>query len=163
MHFVYDWSGGLSLVAVVAPVNESIAEHLKLIFYPMVLYFVVVYFIKVDKCAISAGKWFFSLLVSTITGMLAVCLLYYFYIGAFGVNIDFINIGIYYVSVILGLSSGASVYGKVKNTSPFISIFILLIIAFALTYFTYYPPALPIFMDPVSKKYGIEVFIYSSF
>ncbi len=37
-HFVFDWSGGWKPLAVVAAVNESVWEHLKLAFWPAVLW-----------------------------------------------------------------------------------------------------------------------------
>lgn len=38
LHFVYDWSGQNPLVGFFAPVNESTWEHMKLLFFPMLLY-----------------------------------------------------------------------------------------------------------------------------
>ncbi len=39
-HFLYGWSGSRVLVGLFAPVNESVWEHMKLLFFPMLLYFV---------------------------------------------------------------------------------------------------------------------------
>ena len=33
-HFLYSWSGNNILVGMIAPVNESVFEHLKLLFFP---------------------------------------------------------------------------------------------------------------------------------
>ena len=38
MHFIYEWSGNNKIVALFAPVNESPWEHLKLLFFPFVIY-----------------------------------------------------------------------------------------------------------------------------
>ena len=38
LHFLFDWTGGNAVVALFSAVNESIWEHLKLLFYPMVLF-----------------------------------------------------------------------------------------------------------------------------
>ena len=43
-HFVYEWSGENAFVGLFFPVNESIWEHLKLIFYPALIYFTAEYF-----------------------------------------------------------------------------------------------------------------------
>lgn len=45
MHFIYDWSGKLVLVGIIAPVNESVWEHLKLTFLPTIFWWVFSYFI----------------------------------------------------------------------------------------------------------------------
>lgn len=37
-HFLYDWSGQNPVVGLFTPVNESIWEHMKLLFFPMLLY-----------------------------------------------------------------------------------------------------------------------------
>ena len=38
MHFCYAWSGYATVVGLFAPVNESVWEHLKMAFWPLVLY-----------------------------------------------------------------------------------------------------------------------------
>lgn len=40
-HFLYDWSGQNHLVGLFTPVNESIWEHMKLLFFPMLLYSII--------------------------------------------------------------------------------------------------------------------------
>ena len=37
-HFFYDWSGNSRIAGFVTPVNESVWEHMKLLFFPMLLY-----------------------------------------------------------------------------------------------------------------------------
>lgn len=37
-HFTYDWSGQNFLVGLFTPVSESTWEHMKLLFFPMLLY-----------------------------------------------------------------------------------------------------------------------------
>ena len=37
-HYVYEWSGKAFLVGFFFPVSESTWEHMKLIFFPMLLY-----------------------------------------------------------------------------------------------------------------------------
>jgi len=36
-HFVYDWSGQNSFIGLLTPVNESTWEHMKLLFFPMLI------------------------------------------------------------------------------------------------------------------------------
>lgn len=43
MHFFYDWSGKNPIVALFAPYNESTWEHLKLLFFPVLIYSVFQY------------------------------------------------------------------------------------------------------------------------
>ncbi len=37
-HFVYEWSGNNSLIGLFFPVNELTWEHMKLVFFPMLIY-----------------------------------------------------------------------------------------------------------------------------
>ena len=43
LHFLFDWTGGNVLAAVFSAVNESIWEHMKLLFCPMLLFALVEY------------------------------------------------------------------------------------------------------------------------
>lgn len=37
-HFLYDWSGQNPVIGLFTPINESVWEHMKLLFFPMLLY-----------------------------------------------------------------------------------------------------------------------------
>ena len=37
LHFAYDWSGGNRIIAAFSAVNESIWEHMKILFWPLLL------------------------------------------------------------------------------------------------------------------------------
>ena len=41
LHFVYDLSNGNPVVGLFAPINESVWEHLKLLFYPATLWITI--------------------------------------------------------------------------------------------------------------------------
>lgn len=43
-HFLYDWSGKNRVVGLFTPVNESVWEHMKLLFFPMLLYTLLMIF-----------------------------------------------------------------------------------------------------------------------
>ena len=46
LHFMYEWSGKNSLVALFSNVNESTWEHLKLLFYPAFIFAIIQSFMK---------------------------------------------------------------------------------------------------------------------
>ena len=50
-HFVYEWSGNNRFVGYFFAVNESTWEHLKLLFFPTVVYSVIEYFLVKNKIA----------------------------------------------------------------------------------------------------------------
>lgn len=50
LHFTYEWSNENSIVALFSAVNESTWEHLKLLFFPMLITTIIGYFyLKTEK------------------------------------------------------------------------------------------------------------------
>ena len=45
LHFTYEWSGENRIVGLFSATNESVWEHLKLVFYPMLILAIVEYFV----------------------------------------------------------------------------------------------------------------------
>ena len=90
-HFLYDLTGGNQLVGRFFAVNESTWEHLKLLFFPFALYWVVELF--------AIGKTYknfaFAGLVGVLSGMAFIVLTFYTYTGVLGKSIDFLNILIF--------------------------------------------------------------------
>lgn len=54
LHFTYRWSGRNPLIGLIAPVNESVWEHMKLLFFPMLLFGLWSLKGETDACRISA-------------------------------------------------------------------------------------------------------------
>ena len=94
LHFIYEWSGENMLVGLFSAVNESTWEHLKLLFYPMLLTTIIGYFYL--------GKSISSFLCAKTIGIIvAMCftvVLFYTYTGILGTNVDFLNIAIFFIS-----------------------------------------------------------------
>jgi hypothetical protein len=44
LHFTFEWSGNQPIVGVFSAVNESVWEHLKIAFWPALLYLIFEYF-----------------------------------------------------------------------------------------------------------------------
>ena len=96
-HFVYDWSGNNFLVGLFFPVNESTWEHMKLLFFPMLAY------------ALIAGKKieqqhpciYDAMFSGILAGLVMIPVLFYTYTGVLGFNVDWLNIALYIVSVLV--------------------------------------------------------------
>lgn len=135
------------MVGVFAPVNESVFEHLKLVFWPAILYFFVLYLIK--KSAPENG--IVSLLMGIIAGMLTTVVLFYTYNGATGKNIDFINIIIYFIAIaVLIIVRNLFIKNNFLNSkkAKWLAVLGFIIIAVLLAVFTFYPPNIPLFVSP---------------
>lgn len=83
LHFVYEWSGEQKVVGWLAPVNESVWEHLKLVWLPVFLWVV-----SVKMCCPHRNRDMFSYMASCATGVLVgfivVLLSYYMYVYSVG-------------------------------------------------------------------------------
>lgn len=151
LHFLYDWSGGSVIIAPFSGVNESTWEHMKLLFFPLFIFALIEYhFIgkaRSDYWCVKLG--------GTLLGLLLIPALYYGYTGAFGVSADWFNIAIFYISAAAVFLWEAQHFG---STDPCFtartSLIILILIALAFVIFTFAPPHIPLFRDPVTMLYG---------
>lgn len=145
-HFVYEWSGNNIIVGFFAPVNESVWEHTKLIFFPMLIYSLYLERkIKGEYPCISSDVIFGAL-----AGIVSIISLFYTYSGIIGFNVAFVDISIFYISTIiafyvvyrLALSCKTDRYKVVAQ---------ILAVVFVLLYviFTLYPPDIPLFANPL--------------
>lgn len=155
LHFLFDWTGGNAVVGLFSAVNESIWEHMKLLFYPMVVYALVEYF-----CWGKERESFWCIkLLGILLGIGVIPVLYYTYTGVLGVKADWFNITIfflaaglvYYVETRLFQRAGACPLGRK------LSVFLIVLTAALFTVFTFVPPRIPLFADPVSGTYGLQI------
>lgn len=149
LHFVYEWSGENQIVGLFTPVNESTWEHMKLLFFPMLVYILFEYHqLKADLPGILCSG-FTGILVGTIL----IPLLFYGYTGILGRNFTAVDIAIYYISVIIGFmvsyyladNCNRKIYKLVVS-----AVIVLLSLAFMV--FTFNPPEGRIFMDPLKNN-----------
>lgn len=157
MHFVYEWSGNLAVVGIFAPVNESVWEHLKMAFWPTLLWWGIGYVILSKKNSIPADLWLVSCSVSALISPLVITAFFYTYRGALGVEILVLDI----LSLLLGLTVGQLMalhiyhYAKLKPYSVYIALAALILMAAAFAVFTFFPPHIPLFQDANTGAYGI--------
>ena len=151
LHFTYNLSSNNSLVGIFSSVNESTWEHLKLIFFPMLITGIVgaIYFKEIYPnylCVKTRG---------IIISMLFMVIFYYTYKGILGYDITFLNIGSFFISALI------CEYYTYKNINNIIcnnklAIIILGILFLLFLIFTFYPPNINLFIDPISCIYGIS-------
>ncbi len=146
LHFAYDFFPNV-FISLIAPINESIWEHTKLAFYPTLLWYWLYPIFTSNSDKLSKKQWLLSCVVSVFTGILVIPLLFYFYTGAFGVEFLWVDILIYFLSVLSGQLVAMHFYKYSKGLKIGWSIAILLIIFAIYVIFTFYPPQLPLFTD----------------
>ena len=146
-HFVYEWTGKPYLIGLFFPVNESTWEHLKLLFFPSLIYFAVVYFTLKEK----PKNYISATAISIIAGMVSIVVMFYTYQGVLGKNIDFLNILIYFLGVIVTvyiMQRILKTQSYSSGTANVISLFFLLLTAILFVSFSFNPPSLGIFLPP---------------
>lgn len=159
MHFAFDLSGGFLPVAVVAAVNESVFEHLKLGIWPALFYSLIEYrYLKESTNNFPVAKTIGIYLIPV-----SIVLLFYLYNFILGHGLLIIDILIFLVAIIIGQwasykfltkSPLPQIYNKIA-IAALIALFVVFVV------FTFYPPHLGIFMDPITGTYGIPVFDYN--
>jgi hypothetical protein len=145
LHFVFEWSGESRIVALFAPVNESVWEHFKLGFWPMCLYAAVEYrFLRGYTTSFLTAKAVALYLIPIITG-----LVFYVYTAIVGDEILIVDILIFLVAIAVGQLASYKIITSVKLPEylSVVSLVFMILLAFILMLFTFYPPHLPIFLD----------------
>lgn len=151
LHFTYKFFGENIFVASFSAINESVWEHLKLLFFPMLFTTIIGYFY--------IGKNVSNFLCSKTLGILAamsfIIIFFYTYTGIIGKNIAFIDISSFFVAVILGEYLAYKLTTSNFKCNNIIAIIILTILLICFVLFTYFTPNIGVFNDPVTNKYGI--------
>ena len=152
LHFLYDWLGKAVWVAPFSGVNESTWEHMKLLFWPMLLFAVVesLFFReRADFWCVKARGIFL--------GLCLIPVLFYTYNGVIGRSPDWINIAIFFIAAALAYLYEAWLFrkGTARCHSPKWAIAALLVTAALFVIFTFATPELGVFRDPLTGTYGI--------
>ena len=158
IHFLYNLTGKIAIVGSITPVNESIAEHFKLVTIPVILWWIISYYILKRKVDIDFKKWIFSGAISTLIMPIVITIFYYTYTGALGISYFLLDVFSLFLSLIIGQCLALYLYKNIKitNIKFIIGILIIITIIVCTIVFTFYPPHIPMFKDSMTGLYGIE-------
>ena len=150
-HFLYELIP-LGIVKIFAPCSESLAEHVKIVFYPMLIWWVFTYIIFRKAKGINVYKWFTATFVATFSAISLLVMQFSVIFYGFALTMDstFEHILIEIVSFVLSFRLGFHVYKHAKENKIFfiIGACVIGIIAILMGVFAYYPPQVPIFIAP---------------
>ena len=143
LHFLYDWTGQNPVVGAFSAVNESIWEHMKLLFFPMLVFS----FIEYSRVGKEYANFWCVKLLGTVLGMLAIPALYYTYTGALGIQADWFNIAIFYIvaGLVYWFETKWLQQGKTRCSKPKAAMGMLLLFGVIFVMLTYCLPNLPMF------------------
>jgi len=150
-HFWHKWFKTGVVLHVLSAINESVWEHMKLSFYPMVLVMVL----QVLLTQIYYPGFWGCAAIVVLTATFLVPLLYYPVRKILGREVPAVSISLYFVCILLAFIVEyylvMSSFNAINDTLAWV---LLLMTFIAFAYFTYFPPKLPIFKDSIYKKYG---------
>jgi hypothetical protein len=146
LHFMYDWTGQNPLVGAFSAVNESIWEHMKLLFFPM-LAFSLMEYVRIGK--VYPNFWCVKL-IGSLVGLAVIPTLYYTYTGALGLSADWFNIAIFFMAAVLVYWLETKLLQKGKPSCPFQKAAFagLLLLGTIFVMLTFSPLNLPLFLSP---------------
>ncbi len=152
-HFFYPWSGKNPIVGLVAAVNESTWEHLKLLFFPMLVASIAEYLFLNEQYP----NFMISQAVGMMVGMVTIVVLFYTYSGVLGYHFLLADILPFVIGAVAGF--GVSLYllrsGNLSDPAWEIAgKWTLVMITVMFLLFTKHPPRIGLFRDPLTGGYG---------
>ena len=152
VHNIYSWIP--NFVTTIFPVNESLFEHMKLIFLSPIISSTILYFIFKKKGYL-INNYLFGLIISTVFNIIIFYLVYLPLYYMNGENMVMTLI-VYFITIILSNYLYYLII-EIPNSTRLnrISFVMLIIIGGILTYFTYHPIKIDFFRDPKTNTYGI--------
>lgn len=153
LHFLYDWTGS-PVAALFSGVNESTWEHMKLLFFPMFLFAIVQSFFVGREYE---NFWCVKF-KGTLLGLLLIPVIFYTLRGVFGTTPDWVNIAIFFVAAAIAYWYEARLFGQGSQPCPWSkgAFLVLCLIAMAFWVFTFMPPRIPLFQDPIDGSFGLK-------
>ena len=156
LHFLYDWFPN-SLFSIFTPVNESIWEHMKLIYTSFILYGIIDYiFLLKNK---NFHNFLFQLWVIPIIGIILYLLIFIPIYNRFGENM-IISIGLLFIIILIEhIISYFLLQAKPIKYQTIIGIIGIIIVYIIFGYLTYKPIENDLFFDTQNEKYGIHIYV----
>ncbi len=165
LHFVYQWSGKKLFAGLVSPVNESTWEHLKLLFFPSLLFGAGEY--------LAVGKEIPHFLpakaVSILAGMGIIVVCFYTYTGILGTNWLAADILTFFLGVVCSSYFFLHFihYPLFSKKASLGAVMLLAVVCACFFVFTFSPPRIGLFRDQAAameyrRNDGLSPFSQSS-
>ena len=141
LHFTYQWSNENFLVGLFSATNESVWEHLKLLFFPM--FFLTLWDMFTGR---KTEHYFLSArVVGIIAGLLFIITAFYTFEGVIGKNINWLDVVIYIAGVAFAFWVEHKVYKKHSLSNHKAALVVLLGLMALFIIFTIAPPPIGLF------------------
>ena len=150
LHFLYDWTGGSILVAPFSGVNESTWEQAAVL---------ATVSLRPGSAAVFKDQenYWCVKLAGIVLGLVLIPVLFYTYNGVFGKSPEWINIAIFYITALMVFlfEWWAFKDDRLQCKYPRIAVAVICLIGVLFVMFTFIPPQIPLFQDPLTGTYGV--------
>lgn len=142
-HFLFDHTN-FEPFKLIAPINESVWEHSKILVFPFLIFMMFYYFIfKPERKA-----FWCSVFIACIVMPAYMIIIFYTYTGIIGKSILVIDILLAFVCIAIGFKTFYNNYNNPKfNCKITTALFVIMLVCFII--FTFAAPNLPLFISPV--------------
>ncbi len=153
-HFIYNIFPNI-ITSFFFPVNESIFEHMKMIYTTTIIYSIIDYII-LKKEKIKFNNFPLQLYLTSILGIITYLIIYLpinYFIK------EFLPLSIFILLLVYALMQQLSYYLLTKKQLPLLnklSILLIIITFIILIFLTHNPPHTPIFYDTSTNTYGTK-------
>lgn len=153
-HFLYSWFPNI-IFSIFFPVNESIWEHMKIIYTTFLLSGIIEYLI-IKKKNIKVNNFLFSYSITGIIGIIIYLIIYLPLEKIFGHSL-FLSIGLLFIIFIIMEIINYYILKKKNIQNNFkTGLIIIIFVYYLFGILTYKPLQMDIFKDPQSGLYGLE-------
>ena len=153
LHFLYAWSGESAWAAAVSAVNESVWEHMKLLYVPLFLLSMV----QLCFQGRTSSTYRAARAASALCGTALIPVLYYTYTGALGRHFLAADIAVFLLSAAAALLLDRTFRRRDALSAGWQQLLGLLLlwgVLFLFLYLTFRPCRIPLFQDPVTGGFG---------
>lgn len=152
VHYIYEWLP--CTITTIFPVNESLFEHMKLIYITAIISSTILYFYFRRKDYV-INNYLFGLIVSILFNIIIFYLIYLPLYYSIGQTLP-MTLSIYFITIIMSNYLYYLIIEMNNNRKlNIISLVVMILIGAILTYFTYHPLKIDFFKDPKTNTYGI--------
>jgi hypothetical protein len=152
LHFAYDWSGRNRVVAAIAPANESVWEHLKLVLVP-----VLALGLAEAVWGVDARRLWWAKLVELVTASVFIVAFFYTYTSALGIDS---NVAVDILSYLVAIAGGRWLSYRIlvseRSRAPTLAVSVTALVVLVVGFgaLTFSPPHIPLFEDARTGTYG---------
>lgn len=151
LHFTYEWSNENPIIGVFSAINESTWEHLKLLFFPIIITTIIGYFYFKEIPNFLCGK-----VIEALISMFFVVNVYYTYTGVLGRDVAWVNILIFILAVIVGEIAHYVVINSNITCNKKVAVGVLVVLAILFILFTFKAPEIGLFEEPGDGNFYIN-------